>query len=92
MKQQFENASASIRGELESSKAEAAHLKQIIETLRAEFEKIKKENSEVTILFKQDILSTSTVLKIFLYYENKTKPSLSGPDRITYAKPFLTVA
>ena len=65
MKHQMESGSASIRGELESSKAEVAHLKQIIEALRAELEKIKKENSEVTLLFEQEILSTTSI-RIFL--------------------------
>ena len=48
---QSESGTAYIRFELESSKAEVAQLMQNLETLRAELERSKKENSEVCFRF-----------------------------------------
>ena len=47
IKNQSESGTASIRLELESAKAEIARLTQLIESMRIELEKIRKDNSEV---------------------------------------------
>lgn len=66
MKHQLESGTASIRVELESSKAEVVRLTQIIEALRSELEKIKRENSEVimysTVLYVQYAVQYSNLL------------------------------
>ena len=49
IKSQSDSGTASIRFELESAKSEVNRLNQVIELLRNELEKIKKENSEVWI-------------------------------------------
>lgn len=47
LRSQSESGTASIRFELDSAKAEVTRVNQVIEMLRIELEKVKKENSEV---------------------------------------------
>lgn len=46
IKSQTESGSASIKYELENSKKEVLRLTQMIDSLRIEFENVKKENSQ----------------------------------------------
>lgn len=72
LKRQLESGQATVRFELESARAENARLTQVIESLRTEMERIKKENSEVKFcsfvkISFFDIYSTSTLLNMYSY-------------------------
>ena len=57
VKSQLDSGTATMRFELDSTKSELVHLKQVIEALRVELETTKKQNSEVrTLLRTKDYL------------------------------------